>query len=647
MENDADVQGRRAAVSGPEVQAAHLLCVYAEPLVTGRRVLVLGDASSDVGARLLELGARAVHVYDGDAARARAAAARAPRGVAVHALRDGELDVRDGAFDLALVPDLAAVADAAAAMARLRRIVGPDGAALVASRNPALEPARGEAGRRPALDYYELYDVVSLQFAFVRMIGEVPFEGVTIAELGESEGTGDDEGPEVTVQTQLAGDPEAPSWYIALASQRDLRLAPYAILQLPRGALAARADEAEAGEADVETESEPDTDARTPPSARETLARAPSEPSRQAELAAAVLRADLLETQLEEQRALVRALTAERESAREEDRRAEEIAAFARELQDRIEQLEREIEKRRERAIVLEESLRAAEDTAAQHASRAAEAEQMLVERSEQVAVLMAELEQVRAAAAVAIAAVEQVAEQEEDGPEVDALAQRAEQLEVLTVALERQLVEAAGVHGEELAAVEALLRERGRVIAELERELVRRDRLVKELVANVEDHAVVAQAQAQIQPQVEGAIAASESVDVADAAPVGPTPPTDPAALARENATLRDRCDALALDIARREGELVAQAWRIEELENDRAPRGGPAPGGDANDPLARDLAAAKDEIDALRQALTQEHAARVAAESGEALARARAELAQKAALLEQLKARAQPSSE
>ena len=42
--------------------------------------------------------------------------------------------------------------------------------------------------------------------------------------------------------------------------------------------------------------------------------------------------------------------------------------------------------------------------------------------------------------------------------------------------------------------------------------------------------------------------------------------------------------------------------------------------------------------ELNALRQALTQEHDARMAIESGEELARARADLARQAVLLEQL---------
>ena len=58
---------------------------------------------------------------------------------------------------------------------------------------------------------------------------------------------------------------------------------------------------------------------------------------------------------------------------------------------------------------------------------------------------------------------------------------------------------------------------------------------------------------------------------------------------------------------------------------------------GGDPGAELAR----AQDELDALRQALAQEHAARVAAESGEELARARSELARQAVLLEQMRGR------
>src|SRR5579883_1695830 len=103
---------------------AHALAVYAEALVAGKRVLVVGDSSDGLGARLVDLGARVVHVYDPDASRAEGS--QAARGVTVRALPQGELDVRDGAYDAALVPDLALVPDAPALLARLRRVVGSD-----------------------------------------------------------------------------------------------------------------------------------------------------------------------------------------------------------------------------------------------------------------------------------------------------------------------------------------------------------------------------------------------------------------------------------------------------------------------------------------------------------------------------------------
>jgi hypothetical protein len=117
--------------------------------------------------------------------------------------------------------------------------------------------------------------------------------------------------------------------------------------------------------------------------------------------------------------------------------------------------------------------------------------------------------------------------------------------------------------------------------------------------------------------------------------------------ALAHENAALREKLDALALELARREGEAQAAAWSVAELERRLAaqPPAPPSPGPAAADAqaaatadLQHRLGAALDELDALRQALTQEPAARFRAESGEELTRARAEIQRQAALLEQL---------
>jgi len=167
------------------------LAVYAEPLVAGRRVVVFGESDTGVAERLTELGARTV--------------------VSVAPGEDAG-DLRPATFDLALVPDLGAFDDAATVLAVIRRVVGENGAALVAA---AAE----------AIDYYELFDLVAREFVDVRMIAQVPFHGVALAELGT-----EDESPAVSVDTQLVGQAREPDVFVALASQRGASLDPYAIV---------------------------------------------------------------------------------------------------------------------------------------------------------------------------------------------------------------------------------------------------------------------------------------------------------------------------------------------------------------------------------------------------------------------------------
>jgi hypothetical protein len=172
----------------------------------------------------------------------------------------------------------------------------------------------------------------------------------------------------------------------------------------------------------------------------------------------------------------------------------------------------------------------------------------------------------------------------------------------------EQELATIAEAHAAETATYESQLRDRARFIAALEKELVRREHLVKELVASVEE--------------MNGAA----SNHVFEAAPAADTAP------------LERKLDEMAKEIARREGELTARGWRITELENRL--RAVPPVSKLVSATTSEDSAKLRDELDALRQALAQEHAARVAAESGEELSRARAELAKQAALLEQIRA-------
>lgn len=611
------------------------LLVYAEPLAADAHAVVLGDSEGAVAERLLELGARAVHVFDPDPARAASAAREAPRGVTVRALVD-DLDVRDGAFDFAVVPDLSELDDARAAVARLRRAVAGRGAVVAMGRAKLQagadegEPPFGSELGPATLSYGELYDVFAAEFEDVSLAGVLPFSGVVFAELG---GDGD-EAPAVSVDTRLAAS-AAPSVFVVVASQsapgdpRDRRpaLDAYAIVQVP-------------------SPSEPPPDS--------TIAL-------EASLAATQLKTELLAVQLEEarERLVVSDVRSVETAARLDRAAGERDAALTRAME-----LETVLAATQQTTAALEQRLLEAE-------RRLLEAEQGLLERDERLAVLAAELEARRSAEAPTIAidvvdvvdvgavvaraevaeaalaaALADIAAREENAathvdtrlPDVTAIVARAERAEAALALSAADLSQVAEAHAAETAAYEEQLRERARVVASLEKELVRREELVRELVTSLED-----------------ARDGMETGVFEIAAPLPPPAPRVDVAAAEEVLRLRQKLDELAAEIARREGELTARAWRIAELENERARLAIEVEEAAASRAAASarpqelapdagaDLARAQGELDALRQALAQEHAARVAAESGEELARARAELARQAALLEQIRGRAE----
>jgi predicted RNase H-like nuclease (RuvC/YqgF family)/SAM-dependent methyltransferase len=300
----------------PGLHPSIVLSAYVEPLVRGRRVAILGDASIGLADELSQRGARLVHVYDPDTARTAEALARAAPGrphQVSYAVLAGDLGVRDGAFDVVMVPDLTIFADPAEIMRRARRLCSPAGVAAFVTPNnggggrrllPGTRPPRAEGApaQGGALGYYELYDLVSLQFAKVRMIGQAPFVGYTVADFTLA---GD---PEVSVDTSLLAASEEPEHFIALASDRPVSLDAYAVIELPWSDVA-----------DALVPSEKTLSVRT----AERLA-----------LAEAEARVTLLSTELEKLR----------ERASEQAREAETRAPVAAALSARIAELEREIE---------------------------------------------------------------------------------------------------------------------------------------------------------------------------------------------------------------------------------------------------------------------------------------------------------------
>jgi len=605
------------------------LLVYVEALAQSAHVVVIGDAESAVAPRLLDLGARSVHVFDPDPARAANAAQSTPRGVTVRAFVD-DLDVRDGAFDLAVVPDLAELNDPAGMITRLRRAVA-DGGAVVAMGRAKLED-EGEETPFPAalgpaaLDYPALYDLFASQFEEVSLAGVVPFSGVVFAELGDH----DDDSPPVSVDTRLAP-ASAPRVFVVVASSGADReaapyLDPYAIVQ-------------------ISEQAEP------PPV--EALAA-------EVALGAIQLKVDLLTAQLEE---AVDRLTLE-------GIRSSEVAT-------RLDRTTVERDGALTRAMELEAVLAASQMTLSTLERRLLEAEQGMLERDDRIATLSAELDErrssetpffgvptpvdlsalvtraERAEQALAVAITE-LAERQDDAATTvhlnadnGQLRARAERAEAALAIHVEDLTHVAEAHGLETSNYEEQLRDRARVIAGLERELTRREELVKELVGSLAESRETA---------ANGALVFEAAPPVSR--PVGGGVDPDDAALSRQDEVIRleRKLDELAGEVARREGELVARGWRITELENEntrlaRAPSAG-KPGLDMQSgatananptaELRAELARTRDELDALRQALTQEHAARIAAESGEELVRARSELARQAVLLEQIRTRA-----
>lgn len=232
----------RVFMSSSAIEPAIVLAAYAEPVASGRRVLFVGPAISALPSRLLERGARLVHVCDPDPVRvAEATAKNRSSSVSFSALADGHFALRDGAFDVCIVED-AGITDPVALVKKLRRALTPRGVAILASANPdaqkTLMPYR--ASGVVALDYYALYDAVKAEFEHVRMLGQAPFVGYVIADFAP-EGT-----PEPSIDTAfLPSGAEEPELFIAVASQQPVQLDAFSVVQLPyRSVLPSDADAA-------------------------------------------------------------------------------------------------------------------------------------------------------------------------------------------------------------------------------------------------------------------------------------------------------------------------------------------------------------------------------------------------------------------
>jgi hypothetical protein len=418
--------------------SALLFAAYLERFLAGRRVAVLGDATSGLGAELIGRGARLVHVYDHDGSRVARAVVTSPvRGVTYASMGD-DLGVRDGAFDLVIVPDLGAYDDPGAVLARARQSLGANGLLAVATPR---EPRQGGLG------YYELYDALTLHFRDVKMLGGVSLEGYAVVDFSAE---GD---PVVSVDTSLAeAAPREPVFFLALASHRETEVEPYAIVALP-----------------------PAQPSHAPAFALEDARLQMAELSARMEATRAELESSREQRRFAEAR------------ASEEQRRVAELTEVVATAEPVLRQLESRVEAEARRAEALTARLSEAENALTR---MAAEVRARTEAAAQAVRALGEHQAEARQLAAREQALARRVAELESTPQGIDP--EEHEALRRQIAALSERLAEAAShheeTHGAEVAAGEAALRERAREIAALRHEVERRGAMVRELMLALEE---------------------------------------------------------------------------------------------------------------------------------------------------------------
>jgi hypothetical protein len=207
-----------------------VLAAFAETLVEGRRVVVLGNALSHLPRLLLERGARLVHVCDPAPLRVAEAVRRPPTpGLTISTLNDDEVAAREGAVDCVIVEHLGAF-DARSVVEKARKLLAVRGVAFFVTpnreaRRPLLPPSEPAAA---ALDYYALYDLVKAEFEYVRMLGQAPFVGYAVVDFAP-EGE-----PEPVVDSDFVPrGSEEPELFVAVAARHRPNLPGHALVQLP------------------------------------------------------------------------------------------------------------------------------------------------------------------------------------------------------------------------------------------------------------------------------------------------------------------------------------------------------------------------------------------------------------------------------
>ncbi len=569
---------------------ARVLGAWADALIRGRRVALIGDAQSGLAEQLAASSSRKVHAYDPDEARLAGAIAAAAGGAVSFAPLSEALDMRAGAFDAVIVPDLTLTGDSEALVEAGQALLSPRGVLIVASPNPEAERRAG------ALGYYELYDLMSARFDHLRVLGQAPFSAYSVAEFAA------DGDPAVTIDTSLGGE-EEPHWFIVAASPLPFEVEPYTLVQIPSAWRLSEGDRAGVDQSalaeaqlrlsllEAEVDKLRQKERRARELAEERTAGATKLAARLAELESEV------DKRRDESAQAARAKLNELEDAR---RRAEERV---RTLQKRLEQQQRDfdratqdleeahqldLDRMLDRIAELEAGAEDAADTQRAHTvpPRPEPAAPAVVDADEPPSLLTArgfafQIDELRRA----------VSDARSERDAFRARAKQADALEVELDALRREhaaalarLAQHAGGAGEaadgdadaHIAALEERLKERGRFVATLQAQLREGERVGRELLARL----------------LEAEKKLSNGQSAAAEAPV-----------AASDEQLHAQLQAVAQKCARHEADLEAAMWKIASLEeqlttNDNV---------EVHDKLEAALLSAQEEIAGLRAELSR----------------------------------------
>jgi|GEM_PF-4084956 SAM-dependent methyltransferase len=198
---------------------------YLEGLIDQRLVFELG-CGDGTGTLRLDPWAKHIVAYEPDSDSLASARTRL-QGRSVEFLGDSALPLpqADQSFDVVLVPELQRWLGDERVMPELRRVLKADGVAF-------FSVAAGEAGAADGLAYDALVEFLGATFEHVRIVGEVPFSGTTMADFHP-----DGDEIDAALDCSLVDEDEAPTAYLAICSDVPLSAQGYAVVQFPSAAV--------------------------------------------------------------------------------------------------------------------------------------------------------------------------------------------------------------------------------------------------------------------------------------------------------------------------------------------------------------------------------------------------------------------------